>query len=263
MKALVDGDIILYRVGYTVDEEEEWIAIARTNDTVNTILAELGTDDYTIYLSDSANNFRLKLYPEYKANRTQPKPKHYELIKNHLIKEWGAIISLEQEADDALGISQSTDTIICSIDKDLHQIPGNHYNFVKKEYKIVSPEEGVRHFYHQLLTGDVTDNIPGIYGIGPKKAQKALVTLTNDFEFYSKVVEMYLEAYDKKLEVGQILDKILLNGRLLKIRQKEGELWEPPLKPEEGATLLFTLPMQEPCEEFMELMTLETQRLGM
>ena len=95
MKALIDGDLIVYRTGYTVENEEDWIAIARTNDTVNLILAELDTDDFQIYLSDSANNFRLKLYPEYKANRKQPKPKHYELIKNHLIKEWGAIVTPE------------------------------------------------------------------------------------------------------------------------------------------------------------------------
>lgn len=266
MKALIDGDLIVYRVGFTVENEDEWIAIARTNDTIRLILAETNCDDFKIYLSDSANNFRLKLYPAYKANRVQPKPKHYQAIKDHLIKEWGAIVSLGQEADDALGINQTTDTIICSIDKDLYQIPGEHYNFVTKVFKTVSPEEGLRYFYNQLLTGDRTDNIPGIYGIGPKKAEKALTGLSDELAFYEKVVEMYCEYFMKENElielseipIQQIKDTILRNGRLLKIRQQEEELWSLPEQRGEVPSQ-STPSMHEVSEKSTEPMTQEIQ----
>lgn len=89
MKALIDGDLIVYRVGFTVENEEEWIAIARANDTMRLILEETNCqDNYQVFISDSGNNFRLGLFPEYKANRTQPKPKHYGAIKKHLFEAW-------------------------------------------------------------------------------------------------------------------------------------------------------------------------------
>lgn len=267
MKALIDGDLIVYRVGFTVENEDEWIAIARTNDTIHLILAETNCDDFKIYLSDSANNFRLKLFPEYKANRVQPKPKHYQVIKDHLINEWDAIVSLGQEADDALGINQTTDTIICSIDKDLYQIPGEHYNFVTKTFKTVTPEEGIRHFYNQLLTGDRTDNIPGIYGIGPKKAEKLLQGIHDEMEMYETVVNAYVEDYIKVNQLEQmgtysidntpILHTILRNGRLLKIRQQEEELWSLPEQREEVPSQ-STPSMHEVLEKSTEPMTQET-----
>jgi hypothetical protein len=45
------------------------------------------------------------------------------------------------------------EAIIVSIDKDFMQVPTWHYNFVKKVKKYVTPEEGLRFFYKQILTG--------------------------------------------------------------------------------------------------------------
>jgi len=258
MKALIDGDIILYRVGYTTDKEEEWIAIARTNDTIRLILEEVSPESYEIFLSDSAGNYRKALYPEYKANRTQPKPVHYDAIKAHLISFWEAKVATGQEADDALGINQTEGSIICSIDKDLYQVPGNHYNFVTKEFRNVSPEEGVRHFYSQLLTGDKVDNVPGIYGIGPKKAEKILAPFYEPEEFYKAVLEAYKLAFSKEHSEEKIESMVLLNGQLLKIRQREEELWNPP-KPREEAQLPSTLSTPEVSERSTEPMIPATQ----
>jgi 5'-3' exonuclease len=124
-----------------------------------------------------------------------------------------------QEADDALGIAQTADTCIVSIDKDLLQIPGVHYHFVKKEFYNITPDQGLRHFYMQLLMGDRIDNIPGVYGIGPVNAKRILSKCNTEEEMYHAVVAAY----------GGRTDEVLRNGRLLKIRTREGEIWNPPI----------------------------------
>ena len=177
MLALLDFDIVCYRCSATAENDEEWIAVARTKELIETILAEVNATEYKLFLSGT-NNFRKVIYPEYKANRTKPKPKHLNTCKQYGVEEWSAIWTNGYEADDALGIAQDKflegDTIICSIDKDLRQIPGEHYNFVKKARDYISQENGLRSFYTQLLVGDPGDNIRGCSGIGKAKAPKIL-----------------------------------------------------------------------------------------
>lgn len=247
MLALVDGDLIVYRVGYTTENEEGFVAVARARDMIEGMLAEVGATEYRTYISDSSNNFRLKLFPEYKANRVQPKPKHYQLIKDYLFSDWQAELAVGQEADDALGIEQSKcfaenkESVICSIDKDLHQIPGKHYNFVKKEMKEVTREEGIKFFYQQLLTGDTVDNIKGCPGVGAVKSQKILASadawmkenyLEHLFEeyYYKVVIGAYKVAFTKLFEISydELEELVITTGQLLWIRRKENELWLPP-----------------------------------
>lgn len=249
MLALIDADILMYRVAWTTENEDFGIAKWRLDEMLDGILEETEATEFELYLSDATeNNFRFKLYPQYKQNRVQPKPKHYEALKYYLVSEVGAKITIEQEADDALGIKQTEinsevddgfswdalvkeegkylsesnpRSVICSIDKDLLQIPGYHYNFVKKEKSYITPEEGLKRFYAQLLMGDITDNIPGIYGIGPVKAGKALEGLKTEEEMFLVCLGMY-----KKHQISE--EQMLLNGRLLKIRTKEEEIWNSP-----------------------------------
>jgi hypothetical protein len=85
------------------------------------------------------------------------------------------------EADDALALAQTEDTIICSIDKDLLMVPGRHYNWRKEEFTDVTYESGVKWFCTQLLQGDwSTDSIIGcghletkVYGPKAAKAGQA------------------------------------------------------------------------------------------
>lgn len=111
MLALVDGDILLYRVGFTTEEESEGIAKARFNEMVELILQDTQATEYQVWLSDSTtNNFRTKFYPEYKANRKDfVKPVHYDFLKNLAIEEWDAKVTVGQEADDMLSIQQCKD----------------------------------------------------------------------------------------------------------------------------------------------------------
>ena len=264
MIALVDGDLILYRIGFTTETDSEDIARIRTDELVESILEETGASEYEVWLSDNREgNFRYEIWQDYKANRTQPRPKHYEVIKEHLIKEWGARIAYGMEADDALGCRQSKiyyqgfneqlNTVICSIDKDLLQVYGEHYNFVRKEWLFVSPWEGLQWFYKQILIGDSSDNVKGCKGIGPVKAGRAVDRIpaeAGEEALFQEVYEVY-----KKQEKGwssqEILDHILLVGRLLKIKQKEEEeLWQLPAFPKllqtmDSPKLSSTPPLQE------------------
>lgn len=256
MRSLVDGDILLYRVGYTTEEEPEGIAQFRMEELIHRILETTQADSYNFYLSAGRlDTFRAKINPSYKAHRTQPKPKHYEFLKNYLIDIWKAEVAVNEEADDLLGKNQNSETIICSIDKDLLQIAGLHYNFVKDIFTTVTPEEGLLFFYKQLLIGDVADNIKGVEGIGPKKADKLLNDLLGapEEEIFEVVQESYRnwlqEAWaDQYEEWGDFEEKqmnniILINGIMLKIRTEQEEIWKFPkqsilkLKPEQVPTL--------------------------
>jgi 5'-3' exonuclease len=223
MKALIDSDILLYRIGFTTEGEEEGIARWRMDELISGIQDSLETEDIQHFLStDDHSNFRYELFPEYKANRIgKPKPQHYNFLKQY-ITDKGAIIVSGQEADDALGIAQTGETCICSIDKDLDQIPGWHFNFVTgRKYK-VSPIESVRSFYDQVLVGDASDNIQGCPKIGKVKSNKILEGCQHENEMLKAVIECYQKAYPKE----EWADRLLLAGRLLWIRKKPEQEWE-------------------------------------
>jgi len=214
MKLLIDMDILVYRVACTCEDEVEQVAYWRMEDSLKEMFDAIGTTNFTGFLT-GRDNFRKTLDPTYKANRTQERPKHWQACRDYLVKKHKAVIVDHYEADDALGWSQIPETVICSIDKDLLMIPGKHYNWVKKEFKTVTEEEGMQTFFKQLLIGDTSDNVFGIRGIGPKKAEKALGELFSTEELFEKVRSMYDD--DKRL---------LLNCNLLWIMRKEGEMWQ-------------------------------------
>lgn len=275
MLCLVDGDIITHRVGYTTEEESIGIAKYRADEMLDGLLRDTDSTEFRIFLSDnSENNFRYKIDPSYKANRTAPKPRHLEDLKEHLIVQWGAKIAYGMEADDALGIHQKKDfsigptpvgigyhkdqTVICSIDKDLLQIPGLHYNFVKKEWKEVGQEEGLLSFYRSILIGDVSDNIKGVYGIGPKKAEKILPKWVSEEDAIKRIHDAYVVWMLKDkvdFDLIQPVDLIRRAGQLLKIKQSEEEpIWdsqwlkqmETVLRPSTPKMVVVSNPSTEP-----------------
>ena len=97
-----------------------------------------------------------------------------------MVDEYQAVMADGMEADDLVSIwayeARELELPYCvvGIDKDLLQIPGNHYNFNKQEGQFVDDDTANLNLMLQCLTGDSTDNIPGIKGIGPKKADKIL-----------------------------------------------------------------------------------------
>ena len=227
MIALIDGDIVVYRSAASAKDEEQWVAQARADQMLRDILEATGADSYKVFLTGSGN-FRRELTPTYKANRPDERPEHWQAVREFLVTQHKAMICEGWEADDQLGIEQDKvggTTVICSIDKDLLQVPGKHYNFVKKEFKEVSPDEGLKKLYLQALIGDRSDNIVGVQGIGPVKAEKALEGLETELEWYEKVKAMYDD-----------VERLHLNMQLLYIWQKPMDKWEIPTTKQEEFT---------------------------
>ena len=191
MKALIDGDIVIHRSAFSAENEEAWVACARATAMIEEILVALDATVYEIWISGE-NNFRYQVFPEYKANRLkQKRPRWEQEVKQHLLENWGANISDGCEADDMLGSRMSENSIICTNDKDLKQIPGWHYNFVTGEKFHVSQDEADRYFFYQLIVGDTTDGIKGVVGSGPQKAKKVLSEGMTNEEMYDTVLNMY------------------------------------------------------------------------
>ena len=214
MIALLDGDIFCYRVGFSTEEEEEAIAKWRVDEMIQECLTAVSATEYKIFISGS-NNFRYDINPTYKANRShKPKPKHLPALRDHLVSKWKAEVANGMEADDYLAIDQTEDSIICTIDKDLLQVPGKHYNFVKKEFRTIEDFEGLVQFYTQFLVGDKADNIIGIDRMGPIKSEAYLKGCTTELELFDKVKQMYNDD-----------DRMLMNGRCLYMKRTLEDDW--------------------------------------
>jgi 5'-3' exonuclease len=224
-KALIDGDILVYRIGFSVnDPEDEKFAIARMGNFVEKLLNVDDIDSYTGFITGKSN-YRQDIATEnvYKGNRKDAKrPVHYKALREYLMNKWCFELIDGQEADDAIGIAAyalpENQSCIMSIDKDLDMIRGWHYNFVKQDLYHVKEEEAIKNFYMQILTGDRVDNIPGLKGIGPKKAEKILKDCVGEQQLFETVLEKY---------EGDV-DKLTERGRLLWIRRQENQLWKPP-----------------------------------
>jgi len=207
MIAVIDGDIVAYRCAASANEEPEEIAILRVENLMNEILHATKADQYRCFLSPS-KNFRYTVYPEYKANRRETvDPVHRQACKQYLIDNWNAEIFEGYEADDALawtqeqtpydgnGFDLKEGSVICSIDKDLKQVSGLHYNFVKQEYDQITITKGLHNFYAQVLTGDTSDNLIGIRGIGPVKASRYLEGCYEEQEMFDTVYDLYQDKH--------------------------------------------------------------------
>lgn len=196
MIALIDADIVAFRCAASCETEQyeesaKEIAVLRTDKLMQEICFATGAEKHLSFLTGKGN-FRKKINPEYKAQRKdKPIPKYLGDCKEYLITNWNSVLCEGFEADDALGMHQGQDTIICTIDKDLDMIPGDHYNWVKNESYFVSEVDGLRTFYKQLLIGDRSDNIFGVTGIGAVKAEKIIGPLDFEEDMYNTVKELY------------------------------------------------------------------------
>lgn len=238
MHALIDADIFCYSFGAARKEDGnplQWpFVISRMDGMLQRILEETGSESHQLYLTGKGN-FResIATIKPYKGHRTAEKPYWYQHVKDFLIYHREAEVIEGMEADDALGIAQYQDvlksrshdslyehsTVICSLDKDLDMIPGYHYNWNKEGMWCQDEINSIRCFYCQLLTGDATDNIPGLYGVGKSS------TLLRNIKSLDSELSMFLlvrEEYSKRF--GSYWKTFLIeNARLLWILREEGE----------------------------------------
>jgi hypothetical protein len=187
------------------------LSINRMTAMMDTIITEIGNtgihaDDIEYYLTVAPKSKRKELYPDYKVKR---KPNRWvSLCRKYLLDCNFAKHHEEYEADDLVADRArelgESECLIVSMDKDLKLISGIHFSFYrpqgkKDEYGFkeisemvglshVSKEEAELNFWTSMLTGDSTDGIKGVPGIGKVKAAKILSTSKN---YKLSVIEAY------------------------------------------------------------------------
>lgn len=223
MQVLIDHDLVVFRCAASAENDSLNIAIHRVESLLDELLTKTGADSYRAFLSGKTN-FRKSIYPEYKANRTAPKPVHLEALREYALEKQNAELAPDTlEADDALGINQTDDTMIVSLDKDLLMIPGKHFSWEINGKGWSKPDKfftqdvigGMRLFFEQCLKGDTADNIKGIEKIGDKRAKALLADCVTEQEMFDTVRDAYSND-----------DEFIMNASVLWIMQHEGDIWK-------------------------------------
>lgn len=149
--------------------------------------------DYLVVVFDAARaNFRNKIYPAYKANRSETPPElipQFSLIRQACEAFDVSYIEKEgYEADDLIATyahSQTGDVTIVSSDKDLMQLVGGSVKMLDPiKNRLIGVDEVIEKFGVspsqvvdvQALAGDASDNVPGVPGIGIKTAAELIQT---------------------------------------------------------------------------------------
>lgn len=219
-------------------------ALENIRAAVGGALAETGdkVDEFLLYLSGSENfRYDIATIKPYKGNRDPShKPFWYKEIRQYMVDVWGAEIVEPWEADDKVAMLQTDDpdgTILCTIDKDLRMIPGTQYNYRTKEFITIDWDEALINFYRQLVAGDNTDNIGGVYKAGKKTAEQIIMDGMTEEEMYEQALAAYQASIDKygtKTGYDHLGAEaaLLENARLLWMIEYPGQLWTPPGQPE-------------------------------
>ena len=274
MKAILDGDMYVHVTAqqnvFTVvrhgemiccqtDVGEAWINYNKRTDALADAL-DIDPEEDLIQCFTKKGMFRRDLEPNYKANRTAPKPMGYSELKSKCVELPWAVMHEQVEADDLIGIfstqlaSKNQDICIVSGDKDLLQIPGYHYwhepfwhskakqplrewftSFGMEEFTPnlfrVSPEAAERFFYCQILAGDSTDGISGCPGTGMVGAKKEVGKwdITNPVECWQRVVQLYAK---KGLSESEAIKQArlvrILRNNEYDLTNSTVNLWTPP-----------------------------------
>lgn len=215
---IIDADFIPYKVGGVYDYSPtmtENQALALLDRIVFEILVESKCHRYVAFLSGSKPDFRKKEHSDYKKNRENlTKPSIFPLLRETLKNKFKCYTVLGVEADDIVCSyhQQYNDTVLCSPDKDLLQSPGLHYDLKSKNIKTVSKigvikqkikknnkkkiySDGSFKLWHQMISGDPTDNIKGLPRYGDIKAYNILKECKSEAEMKQKVKNEYLKVY--------------------------------------------------------------------
>lgn len=207
-----------------------------------------GNCSFSYYLSGSANfRYRIAKQQLYKGNRLpESRPFHYKSIREYMETKWNPHITDGIEADDAISIAaeqartQHKDTCVVSIDKDLDQICGWHYNPDKKVFYQQDRDSALLYLYQQILSGDSTDNIPGCYKVGTEGAKGRIAEWSEGFEeigleqektLWENIVATYRASQAKRgcpyasVDASEVA---LETARLVYIQRALNELFNPP-----------------------------------
>ena len=217
--AVIDGDSICFLCSKDTLEESK----ANVDSILADIFEETGSTHYFLFLS-SGPYFRHQVNPEYKANRPPTTLLFIKELRKHLKDVYNALIYEQVEADDMVAYVMGNfddlgDKICCGNDKDVtYQVPGNHLNYRTFDQQTTTVVDAIRFLYTQVLTGDSSDNIKGIPGIGPKKAEKILGK--DDWHnLHTATLSAYYEHYD--LAAGQAVFEFQKNFRQVYLLRRQ------------------------------------------
>lgn len=224
MVALIDADSLMYFSSYGSEEDQmlsETKLSEKIYDILNILENNYNIEKYYIFVKGK-NNFRYQLYSDYKGKRP-PKPPVIDALNQYLVENFGAIESHNAESDDyAYTYSQFPEykgrTIICSVDKDLLQIPGIHYDYQKNKFHHITEERARYNLAIQMIMGDAADGIKGLKGYGPKKAEKIIIEGMSTYQ----CIKAILKEYQKNcLSPEEAKALVRLNYKLLKLHQMD------------------------------------------
>jgi len=196
---------------------------------IERICIATNSSEIECYIGGS-DNFRKKLYPEYKANRTKEPPTYLQDCRELLVTQYKSVVVNGMETDDALGIAQTKydgNSRICSLDKDLLQVQGWHFNWVNQEFKLVSPLDGLKTFYKQIILGDKSDNVLGYDGKLRGECPKFIQKLQAPIDEMIEELDMYYHVMDIYTQTEGSPD-MHLNAQLLYVLREEEKYWQPP-----------------------------------
>jgi len=221
MTILIDADYFLYKNAAACETEIDWgddviVVSSRFSDLQRNLTREIQKiqdrfpEHDPILFFSSPGNFRKQIDPEYKGQRNRKKPCGYVRAIDWMKEEYKVILMPTLEADDALGIYQTStteDDIIISPDKDMRQIPGFLWDTVSEHISYITLEGADRWHLVQSLSGDATDGYSGCPSYGVKKAT---TILEKEGYTWATVVNCYLKH-------NLTEDDALRNARLARI----------------------------------------------
>ncbi|MDO4708266.1 MAG: phage exonuclease [Pseudomonadota bacterium] len=258
---LIDADVLRYQLAYSNTKTVQWDegddklevvnesrAFVKLEEWLMELLEKFKTDEFVLALSCKQHNYRKGLYPDYKAQRkVRPKPALWYALDAFIAQTWPAHVREfpNLEGDDVLGLISTRpvnrDFIVVSIDKDLRTVPCHLYNPNKPDMGVVPVSETEANLFWmtQVLTGDSTDNYPGLPGIGPKRAEEILRPAHQKSpyltvgEHLSALWDTVVSAYVQR---GSTADAALTQARLARIlrhgdytpKTQTVHLWTPP-----------------------------------
>jgi DNA polymerase-1 len=231
LAALVDGSGFMYRAYYGLPQlmnscGEPVGAVYGFCSMLISLLGRHKSDLFCVAMDSGRQTFRSEIYAEYKANRGETPSDlklQFPLMKDACIA-FGVPITAKIgfEADDLIATysrklsAKGYDVRIIASDKDLTQLVNEKISmFDPLKSKIIGVED-VKTKYGvfpsqmaalQALTGDSTDNIPGIQGVGLKTASKLL----NEFKTLEGIYQNIDKIRQQKIKENLISQKENLN----------------------------------------------------
>ena len=243
--AVIDGNSLMHRAFHAVPptmnapDGRPTNAIFGFLNMFLKMIDAFNPDGVVVAFDKGKPRVRMEMLPQYKAQRPPMDPDlhaQFPMIKELLAALNVPILQSEGwEGDDILGTmarlgeEAGCDMLLVTGDRDMYQLVTEHVNVVStrkglSDVAIMTPES-VDDLYHGItpalvpdfygLKGDTSDNIPGVPGIGPKKASALIAK-------YGSLDEVIAHADEVKGKMGENLrahiDDALLSRKVATIR---------------------------------------------